>query len=59
MGSEICDAPDSITLDLNIGRQHLADERRQTSQLDDEDLVLRFEVCQSLRFAWLSDQTYC
>lgn len=49
MGSEVCDASDSITLNLNIGRQHLTDERRQTSQLDDEDLVLRFEVCQSLR----------
>lgn len=45
MGSEVCDASDSITLDFNIGRQHLTDERRQTSQLNDEDLVLRFEVC--------------
>lgn len=49
MRSEVRDAPDSITLDLNIGRQHLSDERRETSQLNDEDLVLRYEVCQSLR----------
>lgn len=48
MGSEVCDASDSITLDLNIGRQHLTDERRQTPQLNDEDLVLSFEECQSL-----------
>lgn len=43
MRSEVCYAPDSITLDLNVGRQHLTDERRETSQLNNENLVLRYE----------------
>lgn len=48
MRSEVCNAPDSITLDLDVGRQHLTDEGRETSQLNDEDLVLRYTVRQSL-----------
>lgn len=44
MRSEVCYAPDGIALDLNIWRQHLTDEGWQTSKLNDEDLVLRYEV---------------
>lgn len=44
MRSEVCNASDGITLNLNIGRQHLTDERRETSQLNDKNLVLRCEV---------------
>lgn len=40
MCSQISDAADSIALDLDVGRQHLADKRCQTAQLDDQDLVL-------------------
>lgn len=53
MRSEVCDAPYSITLNLNVGRQHLTDERRETSQLNDEDLVLRWEVLSVIVFTRL------
>lgn len=37
---EVGDAADSITLDFDVGGQHLADQWGQATQLDDEDLVL-------------------
>ena len=39
---EIRYAPHSIALDLDVGRQHLPDERAKATQQDDQDLVFRY-----------------
>lgn len=40
MGGEVGDAPDGVALDLDVGREHLADEGFESSELDDRELVL-------------------
>lgn len=41
MCGEIGDASDGVALDLDVGRQHLADERLQSTKLYNQQLVLR------------------
>ena len=40
MRGEVRDAPDGVALHLDVGREHLANERFQSTKLDDRDLVL-------------------
>lgn len=40
MGGEVGDASDGVALNLNVGREHLSDERVETSKSNDESLVL-------------------
>lgn len=40
VGGEVGDASDGVALHLNVGREHLTDERIETSQSNDESLVL-------------------
>lgn len=40
MCSQVGYAPDGIALDLDVGRQHLANQGRQPAELDDQDFVL-------------------
>jgi len=40
MRGQVRDAAHRVTLDLDIGAQHLADERLETAQLDDEEFVI-------------------
>lgn len=42
--SKIGDATDSIALDLHIGREHLADERGQSTELNNQDLILGCKI---------------
>lgn len=37
---EVRDAPNSIALDLDVGRHHLANERGQPAELNDQDFVV-------------------
>ena len=41
MGSQVRDTTNSVALNLNIRAQHLADEGFKTSELDDQELVVR------------------
>lgn len=40
VGGEVGDAPDRVALDLDVRRQHLADEGLESAELDDRELVL-------------------
>lgn len=42
MGSQVGDTPDRIALNLNIGRYHLVNQRRQPSQGDNQHLVIGY-----------------
>lgn len=44
MCGEVGDAPDGVALHLDVRGEHLADERLQSTELDDRDLVLRCAV---------------
>ena len=44
MRGKVCYAADGIALHFDVRAQHLADERLQTTKLDDEQLVLGYEV---------------
>jgi hypothetical protein len=44
MRSEVGDASDGVALDFNVGREHLTDQRIQSAELDDQDLVLRCTI---------------
>lgn len=39
MRREIRDAPNRVTLDLDVGGEHLADEGFEASEFDDRELV--------------------
>jgi hypothetical protein len=39
---EISDTSDGVTLDFDVGAEHLADERFKSTQLDDEQLILSY-----------------
>lgn len=41
MSSEVRDTPNSVTLHLDVRREHLTDEGFETAKPDNEDLVLR------------------
>jgi hypothetical protein len=40
MGCQVGNAPHSIALDLNVGTEHLPDERLEPAELDNQNLVL-------------------
>lgn len=40
MSGEVGDASDGIALDFNVGREHLPDERLESAERDNEQLVL-------------------
>jgi hypothetical protein len=40
VGCQVSDTTDGVTLHFNIGRHHLADQRGQPSESDDQDFVL-------------------
>lgn len=41
---KIRDAADGVALDLNVGAEHLADERLDATERDDQELVLGWVV---------------
>lgn len=47
MSSEVGDAADGVALDLDVGREHLTDERLESTELDDGNLVLGCEGSRS------------
>ena len=51
MGGEVGDASDGVALDLDVGRQHLSDERVQSSESDDERLVLGWVGTSEVRWS--------
>lgn len=57
MRSQVGDASYGVALDLDVGRKHLSDQRRQATELDDEDLVFgcRLGRTQQLAAGRLSD----
>lgn len=52
MSREVGDATDGVTLHLNIGRVHLADQWVESAQLDDEDFVVCYVTCQYMVMGW-------
>ena len=42
VSGEISDASDGIALHFDVGAEHLADERFQSTELDNEQLILRY-----------------
>ena len=42
MGSKVGHATDSVALNLNIRAEHLTDERLESVELDDKQLVFRY-----------------
>lgn len=40
MSSQISDTADSITLNFDVGTEHLANERLKTAQFDYEKLII-------------------
>lgn len=44
MSREVGNAAHSVALNLDVGAQHLTDERLQASKGDDQKLVISFDV---------------
>lgn len=42
MGSQICNATNSVTLDFNIGTKHLTNQWLEATQFDNEKLVISY-----------------